>query len=85
MSVTNLGGYMTMTFLGYYDKVDLISVIEYLLFSTLKNTYQNILQYFFDHFQAGLKEERVRLELVLVKLSHKKRKESADPMVQVIQ
>ena len=21
MSVTNLGGYMTMTFLGYYDKV----------------------------------------------------------------
>ena len=39
MSVTNLGGYMTMTFLGYYDKVDIITVIEYLLSSTLKNTY----------------------------------------------
>ena len=78
MSVTNLGGYMTMTFLGYYDKVDIITEIEYLLFSTF-------LQYFIDHFQAGLKEERVRLELVLVKLSHKKRKESADPMVQVIE
>ena len=52
MSVTNLGGFMTMTFLGYYDK-------------------------------AGLKEERVSLELILVKLSHKKRKESADPMVQI--
>ena len=25
MSVTNLGGYMTMTFLGYYDKVDTIT------------------------------------------------------------
>ena len=25
MSVTNLGGYMTMTFLGYYDKVDIIT------------------------------------------------------------
>merc|ERR1719203_1068996 len=33
--------------------------------------------------KAGLKEERVSLELILVKLSHKKRKESADPMVQV--
>ena len=22
MSVTNLGGFMTMTFLGYYDKVE---------------------------------------------------------------
>lgn len=53
MSVTNLGGFMTMTFLGYYDK-------------------------------TGLKESRVRLELVLVKLSHKKRKESAGPVVQVI-
>lgn len=52
MSVTNLGGFMTMTFLGYYDK-------------------------------AGLKEERVSLELILVKLSHKKRKESTDPMVQI--
>ena len=73
MSVTNLGGYMTMTFLGYYDKVDIITKLNICSFLH------------FLHFQAGLKEERVRLELVLVKLSHKKRKESADPMVQVIQ
>jgi len=52
LSVTNLGGFMTMTFLGYYDK-------------------------------AGLREPRVRLELLLVKLSHKKRKEATDPLVQV--
>jgi polycomb protein SUZ12 len=53
LSVTNLGGYMTMTFLGYYDK------------------------------DANPREEKVRLELLLVKLSHKKRKESASPVVQV--
>jgi len=53
LSVTNLGGYMTMTFLGYYDKT------------------------------ATLRDEKVRLELLLVKLSHKKRKESASPMVQI--
>jgi len=34
--------------------------------------------------KAGMKESRVRLELVLVKLSHKKRKESTSPVVQVI-
>ena len=38
MSVTNLGGYMTMTFLGYYDKVDIItrnwiSALFYISFS----------------------------------------------------
>ena len=51
LSVTNLGGFMTMTFLGYYDK--------------------------------AAREARVRLELLLVKLSHKKRKEATDPLVQV--
>ena len=39
MSVTNLGGYMTMTFLGYYDKVDIITEIEYLLFSTFPSVF----------------------------------------------
>merc|ERR1719244_2481013 len=51
LSVTNLGGYMTMTFLGYYDKA----------------------------VDASL--DRVRLELLLVKLNHKKKKESASPVV----
>jgi len=51
LSVTNLGGYMTMTFLGYYDKAVDTSL------------------------------DRVRLELLLVKMSHKKRKESASPVV----
>ena len=53
MCVTNLGSYMTLTFLGYYD-------------------------------QQGDRAEcaKARLELVLVKLCHKKRKESVSPVVQ---
>ena len=82
MSVANLGGFMTMTFLGYYDKVeqsypqikDTTRILRYKNFSAIFKVLCS---------QAGLKEERVSLELILVKLSHKKRKESADPMVQV--
>merc|ERR1711874_607751 len=53
MEPTALGGFMTLTFLGYYDK------------------------------RKTKKTEKVRVELLLVKLSHKKRKESANPIVQV--
>ena len=50
LCVTNLGSYMTLTFLGYYDQ------------------------------KVNTKTE-AQLELVLVKLSHKKRKESSSPAV----
>ena len=53
MCVTNLGSYMTLTFLGYYD--------------------QQV-----DRAECA----KARLELVLVKLCHKKRKESVSPVVQ---
>ena len=53
MCVTNLGSYMTLTFLGYYD--------------------QQV-----DRADCA----KARLELVLVKLCHKKRKESVSPVVQ---
>merc|ERR1719282_1480065 len=54
MCVTNLGSYMTLTFLGYYD--------------------QQV-----DRAECA----KARLELLLVKLCHKKRKESVSPVVQV--
>ena len=54
--VTNLGSFLTLTFLGYYDK---------------------------QVGGSGPTQPRVRLELLLVKLSHKKRKESSSPVVQV--
>ena len=53
MCVTNLGSYMTLTFLGYYDQL-------------------------VDRTECA----KARLELVLVKLCHKKRKESVSPVVQ---
>ena len=56
MCVTNLGSYMTLTFLGYYDQKVKIS-----------------------------SSEKAKLELLLVKLCHKKRKESVSPVVQVSQ
>ena len=71
LSVTNLGGYMTMTFLGYYDKAVDISMDRSVIITMEQTT--NI-----DNTVL-----RVRLELLLVKLSHKKRKESASPVVQV--
>ena len=49
LCVTNLGSYMTLTFLGYYDQ------------------------------RVGRTVDTAELELVLVKLSHKKRKESSSP------
>ena len=56
MCITNLGSYMTLTFLGYYDQKVKIS-----------------------------SSEKAKLELLLVKLCHKKRKESVSPVVQVSQ
>ena len=53
MCVTNLGSYMTLTFLGYYDE------------------------------KVKLNSEKAKLELLLVKLCHKKRKESVNPVAQV--
>ena len=53
MCVTNLGSYMTLTFLGYYDE------------------------------KVKFSSEKAKLELLLVKLCHKKRKESVSPVVQV--
>ena len=55
MCVTNLGSYMTLTFLGYYDQ------------------------------KVKISSEKAKLELLLVKLCHKKRKESVSPVVQVSQ
>ena len=56
MCVTNLGSYMTLTFLGYYDQKVKIS-----------------------------SSEKAKLELLLVKLCHKKRKESVSPVVHMSQ
>ena len=53
MCVTNLGSYMTLTFLGYYDEQ-------------------------VDRGDCA----KAKLELVLIKLCHKKRKESSSPVVQ---
>ena len=55
MCITNLGSYMTLTFLGYYDQ------------------------------KVKISSEKAKLELLLVKLCHKKRKESVSPVVQVSQ